>query len=141
MIVTDGDKGPKTGRVVENIGFYNPITKEKEINTERASYWMSVGAQPSDTVHNMLVSAGVIDGKKKNVLPQKSPVIKEEESKKEGAPTTPEATDESLAEDTPEKSEESKEEESKTEEDVKDEAPESEEKPAEEEAPKEEEKA
>ena len=88
VIVTDGSKGPKTGRVVENIGFYNPKTKEKVLNAERASHWMGVGAQPSDTVHNMLVDAGVVKTKKRNALPRKTPIVKEQEASVEEAETS-----------------------------------------------------
>ncbi|MDI9354881.1 MAG: hypothetical protein QM532_01455 [Cyanobium sp. MAG06] len=42
---------------------------------------MSVGAQISPTVHNHLISKGIIEGKKKNVLPKKTPVKKEEKAK------------------------------------------------------------
>ena len=131
VIVTDGDKGPKTGRVVENVGFYNPITKEKDLNAERAAYWVGVGAQPSDTVHNMLVEAGVLTGKKRNALPRKSPVVKEqEEETKEEAPAEESAPEEK-------KEEAPAEEEKSSEEKPAEEAPKEEEKPAEE-APEEE---
>jgi len=81
VVVVDGRQGPKSGLFVEQLGHYNPKTKEKALDAERAKYWLSVGAQPSDTVYNMLVDAGAVEGKKKNVLPRKSPVVKEEETK------------------------------------------------------------
>jgi len=84
LIVTEHARGPKTGNIVEKVGTYNPKTKERNLNVERIKYWLSVGAQASGTMHNMLVSAGVIEGKKVNVLPKKSPPKKEEE-KTEGA--------------------------------------------------------
>lgn len=68
IIVTEHTSGPKAGKGVETVGFYNPKTKEKNINSERVQYWISKGAQPSDTVHNMLVTAGVVKGKKINVI-------------------------------------------------------------------------
>ena len=70
IIVVEHTEGPKTGKFTEIVGSYNPRSKERKINDERVKYWISVGAQPSDTVHNMLVSAGVIQGKKINVLPK-----------------------------------------------------------------------
>jgi len=50
---------------VEVLGFLNPLTKEKQLKTERIKYWLSVGAQPSDTIHNLLVSEKIIEGKMK----------------------------------------------------------------------------
>lgn len=91
LIVTEGARGPKTGRVVERVGFYDPVTKEKRVETERVAHWLSVGAQPSDTVHNMLVDAGVVSDKKRNVLPKKSPIVKETDASAEGGEATPTA--------------------------------------------------
>lgn len=70
LIVVEHTEGPKTGRFTEIVGTYNPRSKERVLKDERIKYWMSVGAKPTDTVHNMLVSAGVIQGKKINVLPK-----------------------------------------------------------------------
>ncbi len=77
VVVLEGTEGPKSGNHVDQIGFYNAITKQKSMDKEKASHWLSKGAQPSDTVYNMLVTEGVIAGKKKNVLPQKTPIVKE----------------------------------------------------------------
>jgi len=49
---------------VEEVGFYNPVSKEKNLKKERIKYWISVGAKPSDTIFNMLISEKVIEGKK-----------------------------------------------------------------------------
>lgn len=68
IIVTEHQNGPKAGKAVDTVGFYNPKTKEKNINAERVQHWISKGAQASDTVHNMLVSTGVVKGKKINVI-------------------------------------------------------------------------
>ena len=77
IIVTEHARSTKTGNFVEKLGTYNPKTKERSLNAERIKYWLSVGAKASGTMHNMLISAGVITGKKVNVLPQKSPPKKE----------------------------------------------------------------
>ena len=54
---------PRDGRVVEEIGWYQPQAKDadKQVNLkrERAEYWLSVGAQPSDTVRQILKKQGV----------------------------------------------------------------------------------
>ncbi len=69
IIVTEHTEGPKTGNFVEKLGTYNPKTKERNLNADRIKYWLSVGAKASSTMHNMLVGAGVIEGKKINILP------------------------------------------------------------------------
>jgi small subunit ribosomal protein S16 len=50
-------RSPRDGRVIEELGWYDPIAAEdKQLNlkTERIDYWLSVGAQPSDTVKGLL---------------------------------------------------------------------------------------
>lgn len=77
IVVTEKHLGPKSGKYIENVGFYNVLKGDKTLNGERIKYWMSKGAQVSNTVHNLLISEGVIEGKKKNVLPNKTPILKE----------------------------------------------------------------
>jgi len=55
------------GKFVEDLGFWNPRTDQFKVNKERASYWLKVGAQPTDTVHNLLVKAGVLNKPKISV--------------------------------------------------------------------------
>ena len=64
IVVTDKRKSSTGGRFIEEVGFYNPITKEKNLKAERIKYWISVGAKPLETVHNLLVSGKIIEGKK-----------------------------------------------------------------------------
>ncbi len=61
IVVADSDS-PRDGRFIENIGFYNPRTEPEtvELKADRALYWLSVGAQPSDAVRRLLVNAGVM---------------------------------------------------------------------------------
>lgn len=94
VVVLESTEGPKSGNHVDEIGFYNAVTKQKSMDTEKARLWLSKGAQPSDTVYNMLVTAGVIDGKKKNVLPSKSPITKTPASEASTASTDKIATEE-----------------------------------------------
>jgi len=89
VVVTDKRNSPQGGRFKEKLGFVNPFTKEKNLNEERLQYWLSVGAKPSDRVHNMLIDANLIKGDKINVLKKKiSDIETKEESplkeKKEG---------------------------------------------------------
>ena len=84
VVVTDSKRGPKSGDNVELLGSYNPHSNEAKIDGDRVKHWMSVGAQVSDTVHNLLIREKIMEGKKINVLPKKSPIVKEptEEEKK-----------------------------------------------------------
>jgi small subunit ribosomal protein S16 len=60
-IVVAESKAPRDGRFVEEIGSYNAQPKEAElrVNADRASYWLSVGATPSDQVRSLFKKAGV----------------------------------------------------------------------------------
>lgn len=64
IVVTDKRKPPRGGRFVEILGFYNPLTKKKNVKKDRVLYWISKGAQPSVSIHNLLVSEKIIEGKK-----------------------------------------------------------------------------
>ena len=78
LVVTDSRNSPKTGKYVEAVGFYDPRRKEATtINAERVSHWIARGAQSSDTVHNLLVTKGIITAKKRNALPKHRPPVKE----------------------------------------------------------------
>ncbi len=63
LITTDRAKDP-WGKFLENLGTYNPHTKEAQLKAERIQYWISHGAQPSATVHNFLITQGIISGEK-----------------------------------------------------------------------------
>ena len=64
IIVTEKKKAPTKGIFIEEVGFWNPLTKERILKEERIKYWLSVGAKASDTVRNMLIDGKVIKGKK-----------------------------------------------------------------------------
>jgi small subunit ribosomal protein S16 len=61
-IVAAEHSSPRDGRFIEIIGHYNPLTEPAtvKVNEDRARYWLSVGAQPSETVAGILKRAGVI---------------------------------------------------------------------------------
>ncbi len=61
-IVAADSRYPRDGRFIEAIGTYNPSTKpaEVKVNEEAALRWLNSGAQPSDTVRNLLSSAGIL---------------------------------------------------------------------------------
>jgi small subunit ribosomal protein S16 len=67
IVVTDKKNPPRGGRFVEEVGFFNPLTKEKSLKGERIKYWISKGAKASDTVHNLLIKEKILEGKKIDV--------------------------------------------------------------------------
>ena len=68
VLVLEKSKDP-WGDFLENVGSYNPRTVPPTValKKERIEYWISQGAQPTDTVHNILVTAGILKDKKRNV--------------------------------------------------------------------------
>ena len=84
IVVTDKKNPPRAGRFLEELGFYNPLTKEKRVKKERVEYWLSVGAKASDTVHNLLVKEGIV--KKEKISVHKKKKEKEGSAPKEEAP-------------------------------------------------------
>ncbi len=72
IVVTEKRHGSRSGRFVEEVGFYNPVTKEKKLIAERIKYWLGVGAQASDTVYNLLVAEKIIEGNKRKINITKS---------------------------------------------------------------------
>ncbi len=91
VVVVDSKIAVKKGKPVELLGTYDTIRKMTVLNKERITYWISKGAQVSDTMHNILVVNGVIKGVKRNALPKKTPVQKEQKD---------EATEDSVKTDT-----------------------------------------
>ncbi len=62
-IVVADSRYPRDGRFIEEIGYYNPMTNpaDVKIDSEKAKKWISNGAQPTDTVRDLLKKNGVID--------------------------------------------------------------------------------
>jgi small subunit ribosomal protein S16 len=61
-VVVADIEAPRDGRIVERIGYYSPLTESDlvDIDEERALYWLSVGAQPTDTVRSLLRKQGTL---------------------------------------------------------------------------------
>ena len=59
IVVADG-RSPRDGKFIEELGTYQPLKKENNysLDLERAKYWVSKGAQPSDTVASFIKKAG-----------------------------------------------------------------------------------
>ena len=76
-IVVAEATAPRDGRFVERIGSYNPFLEHGNSNrlvvdTERAKYWLSVGAQPTDRVVGFLASLDLVAKPERSVTPLKS---------------------------------------------------------------------
>jgi len=56
-------RSPRDGRVIEQLGWYDPNSKDSDkrssLQRERIEYWLGVGAQPSDTVRDLLIKHGI----------------------------------------------------------------------------------
>jgi small subunit ribosomal protein S16 len=58
-------RSPRNGRVIENLGWYDPVKTmgadkpEFELKEDRIRHWLSVGAQPSDTVRDLMRKANI----------------------------------------------------------------------------------
>ncbi len=109
VVLTDSKNGPKSGKYLKNLGWYDTRIKNKpeQIDTEAVKYWISKGAKLSVTLHNYFVTQKVIAGKKLNALPKKTPIKKEEEAKpaeakKEAAAEAPAAAEAKAEEKAPE---------------------------------------
>lgn len=62
-VVVADIEAPRDGRIVESIGHYTPLTDPStyKINEARALYWLSVGAQPTDAVRDLLKKQGTLE--------------------------------------------------------------------------------
>jgi small subunit ribosomal protein S16 len=61
-VVVADIESKRDGRIVERLGHYNPLTEPIEylIKEDRALYWLSVGAQPTDAVRRLLEAQGTM---------------------------------------------------------------------------------
>lgn len=66
IIILEKAKDPR-GDFLEDLGFFNPLTKKVSLKVDRIKYWLSQGAQPTGSVHNLLVNQGVIKAEKVKV--------------------------------------------------------------------------
>lgn len=118
VVVQDSRRTPTSGKVVAQLGHYNPHTKETSLDKERASYFLEHGAQPSERVARLMKSEGVklpnwvklADVKKKAIkntekLRKNRPVeeapaaeVEETAPAEESAPAEAESTEEKPAE-------------------------------------------
>jgi len=79
-IIAADARAPRDGKFIEKLGTYNPLTKPAtiDLDRERAYYWLSVGAQPTETARSILRFKGVLyrkhlnEGVKKGALTQEA---------------------------------------------------------------------
>jgi len=102
IVVTDKRRPTRAGRFVEEVGFWNPLTKEKVLRQERIKYWVSVGAKPSPTVFNLLISEKILEGKK---IPKHKKLKKKEGKTEEKAPAPEKPAEEKPQKEAPKKKE------------------------------------
>jgi small subunit ribosomal protein S16 len=62
QIIIADSRAPRDGKFIEKVGSYNPNTNPATVtlNFDRALYWVQTGAQPTDTVRNILSDEGVL---------------------------------------------------------------------------------
>ena len=68
-VVVADSLSPRDGAFIEVIGHYNPLTEPAsfDINEEKALKWLGYGAQPTETVHNLLRKLGITDKFKQQI--------------------------------------------------------------------------
>lgn len=59
VIVQDAHRSPKSGKIVAQVGHYNPHAKTTVIDKEKVTFYLQNGAQPSDRIVKMLVTEGI----------------------------------------------------------------------------------
>jgi len=63
-VVVNEKRSKVSGKFLEDLGWVNPISHKLELDEARAKHWLSVGAQPTATVHNLLVKSSVLSAPK-----------------------------------------------------------------------------
>ena len=104
------EKGRDTyGNSLEILGSYNPYSKDLQVKGDRVKYWLEKGAGMTDTINNLLVGKGIIEGKKvkaskagkeneKRTAQLKSKSDKRAAAEKAAAPVVEEVKEETPAE-------------------------------------------
>ncbi len=118
LVVQEKEWAPNS-KAVEIVGHFDPHQADAKpvLKEERIKHWLGQGAQPSNTVWNMLVNAKLVEGDKKKVVqPKLKPAPEGEEKKEESKPEEKPATEEAPKEEVKEEPKEEKKEEVKEEE-------------------------
>jgi small subunit ribosomal protein S16 len=80
LVVTPA-REKRESKFLENVGHYSPLNKEVVLKEDRIKYWLSVGAQPTDTVKYMLVKNGLMEATVSKKVYTKQPGKKATERK------------------------------------------------------------
>lgn len=66
-------RSPRDGKPIEELGYFDPTEKDEEkgisLKADRIRYWLGVGAQPSQTVRDLLAKQGILDKKTGKAIP------------------------------------------------------------------------
>ncbi len=84
LVAINSKYAARSGKAIEILGavdFRKTKIEKESFKADKITAYMKTGAQLSPTVHNLLISVGIIEGKKINVLSRKSPIKKKEEAK------------------------------------------------------------
>jgi len=115
IVIQEKSKAPSSS-YIDNVGTYNPLTDPATITLkeDQIKAWIAKGCQPSNTVWNMLVEKGVVEGKKRKSVAIKKKKLTEEEKKaaqaKPASPETPTEKPEEKPAEEPKKEEKAEEE-------------------------------
>jgi small subunit ribosomal protein S16 len=85
LVLLEKTKDP-WGDFLEDLGFFNPLTKKYSFKEERIKYWLKQGVQPTGTVRNLLIKRGIIIGKKAKAAKINSSKKQSPEKKEASAP-------------------------------------------------------
>jgi small subunit ribosomal protein S16 len=103
-VVVMDQRSSRDGKAIEELGYYDPISKQEKVNVERADYWKSVGAQFTETVTDIVerVRAGksLKDRVRKPAVSKKAKAKAAEEAKA-AAEAAAKAAEEAKAEEAP----------------------------------------
>ena len=92
FIISEVGRDPH-GRVLENLGSYNPKSKELQAKAERINYWLGQGAQMTTTVNNLLVKHQIVKGEIIRVVSKQPAPATETTKDKDKSKATPPATE------------------------------------------------
>jgi len=95
VVVSPRGLGGPRAKTVEYLGWVNTLKKTFELKKERIQYWLSQGAKPSPTLHNLLVKTGLIQGGK--IAVHQTPPPKEQLATESKPVVAPEAAPEPAA--------------------------------------------
>ena len=65
IIVVQKERAARSGKFIEELGYYDPLLKKSDFKKDRIEYWLSKGATVSDSAYNLLVKKSIIKGKKR----------------------------------------------------------------------------